>query len=154
MVHSLKQVRTFKASAVVLFLALGGLGGECSGVKNETDVTQAMTACQPKQAQISVLDGTMRNHCGCQESTDQLIANLTCTVSVGTTVFMNYSAASLLHQIVPVGTPAIQASHLYDPEADPVVPVYGFILNGTPGDHFRFKDNFDPRIEGEFILVP
>jgi hypothetical protein len=154
MAHTFKQVRFFKASAILLFMSLGGLGGECSGVKNETDVTLAMTACKTGQAQISVLDGSMKNHCGCQESANQLVTNLTCTVPVGTTVFFNYSAAFLLHQIIPVGTPAIQASHLYDRSDEPVIPVFGFVLNGTAGDNYRFRDQFDPRLEGTFILVP
>lgn len=156
--HSLKQAlklsRIFKASALALFIALGGMGGECSGVKNENEVTLPMTRCGAKEAQISVLDGFIQNHCGCQESTGQTLTNLTCTIPTGTTIFIHFGAAALRHQIVPVGSPAILTSPMYDPAAIPVVRTFGFILDGTPGDIYSFKDQFDPRLTGQFILVP
>ncbi len=152
--HSVKQVRFLKAAAIALFLSLGGIGGECSGVQNETNVTIPLTSCKTGQAVISVLDGFFQNHCGCQESSNQLVTSLTCTISAGTTVFFNFSSASLLHQIVAVGTPAINAVPIYDPSIRPPLNTFGIVVSGTAGDNLRFRDQFDPRLEGLFVLVP
>jgi len=152
--QALKQPRIFKATAIALFIALGGMGIDCSGVKNETEVTLPMTSCDAKEAQISILDGFMQNHCGCQESTGQTLTTLTCTISTGTTVFLHFGAAALRHQIVPVGSPAIMTGPMFDPSAGTVVRTFGFIIDGTPGDVYSFKDQFDPRLTGQFILVP
>ena len=60
------------------------------------------TTCDSGTAQIAVYDGGMQRICGCTEGTSGVVVSgqtLTCTVSVGTTVFYLYQGIAQSHQV-------------------------------------------------------
>src|SRR5438105_1112266 len=76
------------------------------------------TACQPRVAQIAVADGFLENLCGCQEALGTLQmapANITCTVTAGTTVIFRFAANQQRHQIISTTIGAFAASNVSDP---------------------------------------
>lgn len=117
-----------------------------------TSTTAPQSGCPTGTALIEVGDGFARIHCGCQEAaftTSSASNPLTCTVASGTTVFFDYSAATLQHQIVASGTPDFAPSARWEPESSFKAHPVQFTTSGTYG----FKDLFHPATTGQ-IVVP
>jgi hypothetical protein len=131
-----------RQSRSILFavLALGTLGTHCDSIEHPPAST---LVCDTRVAQIAVWDGFLQNLCGCG-GTDGAIVNakspLTCTYALGTILYVHFHGPKLFHQLVPVGSPAIPATSLYNPDKpleNRVFPI-SIPVTGT----YSFQDQF------------
>jgi hypothetical protein len=127
-------------SLLIAVLALSTLGVHCDSIEQPPGST---TTCDTRIAQIAVWDGFLQVLCGCGGTNGRIIdakSPLTCTYALGTTLYVHFHGPGLFHQLVPVGTPAIPATSIYDPNKpleNRVFPVY-VQAAGT----YSFRDQF------------
>jgi hypothetical protein len=147
-----KSILAVGLSLCFTFSTLGCSNETNSGVSNSS--TSAGSSCQALQAQIAVGDGFLRNLCGCAESAGQWVeANsgvLSCTVPVGTTLFISYIGTYLRHQIVPRGTPGFQPSPVSNPKGLPKILTH--VVQFSEAGTYAFEDLFNSGLRGEIVV--
>jgi hypothetical protein len=125
-----------------------GLGGFHTNTNSESQ-------CKPRHAVVVVYDGFFENICGCQEPralSEAIGGGFRCTVSTGSTVvFLISKGLRSQHQLLPVGTPAINPSALVDPIQYPNGLGHAVTLD-APGT-YQFQDAFFPGSLGELVAL-
>jgi|GEM_PF-6507076 len=134
--------------SVLALIALSGCEGQ-----SFTPLAVSDTACGVGEAKILILDGLQQRLCGCAEpaATVSPPASLTCTLAVGTRVFLDYTPSLGVHQIVPTGTPALEPSPVsLRKKGLRAVPGHTFVL-GASGT-YAYTDAFFGAVSGQFIV--
>jgi hypothetical protein len=101
------------------------------------------TSCATNIAQIAVWDGFLQNVCGCGGANGTIVnpkTGLSCTYRLGTTLYVYFHGPTLRHQLVPVGSPAIPATSIYNPDEPLVNRVFPITLTTT--GTYTFQDQF------------
>jgi hypothetical protein len=134
--------------------AVASLAVAC-GDQGAHDLPQAASnPCRARTAQILVGDGFQKLICGCQESSERVIASssgpATCTVSTGTVIFFHYLGTQLSHQIVPRDGANFPASPVSDPSAEKTLPVHGFRIDAV--GTYSYADAYDSGINGRILV--
>jgi hypothetical protein len=127
--------RSFSA---LLALALLGFGCDSLDQPPSSD-----TSCATNVAQIAVWDGFLQTVCGCGGTNGAIVnakTSLSCTYRLGTTLYVYFHGPALWHQLVPVGSPAIPATSLYNPEEPLLNRVFPITLTAT--GTYSFQDQF------------
>ena len=109
------------------------------------------TNCGTGKAVIEIYDANWIRACGCNEADNTLFSsgqNLTCTVNVGTVLFLHHIGIAATHQLTfdTYGT-----APLFAPKSGAPVQTYGFPLNQTGS--FQFYDIFFPSFTGTITVL-
>jgi hypothetical protein len=137
--------------SLISIIGLSFLG--CGSIPDNT-VSAAQTGCQANQAQIRVGDGFLQNLCGCAEASQlvfQPTTGFTCTVTHGSFLAFHFQGNTLVHQIIPVGSPALQASPIEDPKSASIPKSLLFQIP-TAGTYL-FQDAFNSQLFGTIIAL-
>ncbi len=140
------------ALALTIMLGASGCGDGPSTSSSSTTTTAA--SCAAGTAIIIVYDGYFQNVCGCSEPSEIVaVPNLfTCTVSAGTQVTFLFSrGATSSHQILPVGTPAIDPSAVSNPKIHPWGLAH--VVNLPSVGTYLFEDSFVPGSQGRLVAL-
>jgi plastocyanin len=148
-------MQSFKVFTPLLWAAILAFGAfSCSGTQSSVTGSNGISGnCSTNEAQIAVYDTFLQNLCGCQEPATEAIppANLTCTVSSGTTVlFWFFNNDNLRHQIISTSQPTFQPSSLFDPSSGS--PIITHVVTLTDPGTYNYQDVFNSGMNGTFIV--
>jgi hypothetical protein len=152
----MRAVKLFRQSNFfrLLFatLSLSMMGAQCDALKpaNNPSLT-----CTTGLTVIAVYDTFLQTVCNCGGTNGAVVTRgtaLSCTFAVGNNVFINYVGSTLRHQIIPVGSPGIPSSPIYDPGDKNAVRSFAFqpSVAGT----YQFIDQYDSQLSGSFVVTP
>lgn len=139
-----------KRSALLFSLILAGCGNS-----SVPGTPPASIECSTEAAVLTIGDGYLQAHCGCDENTaggpNEVITkvageSLTCSIGTGDAVVFQYLSPLRRHQIVSTGSPSFVSSPLSDPEADSPIRVHSARFDQTGS--YGFQDAFNSGIEG------
>lgn len=146
-----RQSKTlFRFAAIAL--ALSSLGAKCDPLPL---VNGPSTTCNTNQVEIAVYDTYVQRLCNCGGTDGEITArgsSLSCTFSLGKTIFIHYIGPGLRHQIVAVGSPGIPDSAIFDPSDRNAIRSHAFAPTAT--GTYQWKDQYDPALLGDFIVTP
>lgn len=138
--------------SLVLAISLAAIAAFISCGKAQSVDLRPSIDCLPGTAQILVFDGLLKTACGCDEGIHDAAPSVNCTVSRGTAVAFDYTAAKLDHQIAPAEGSgfALLTSPPYEPRLRNHFFVYAVRLDeaGT----YNFRDLFSPNMSGSVIV--
>ena len=109
--------------------------------------------CTPGVAVVGIQDGEAGVVCGCNEAPSWTAApaSVTCTVAANTVVLFEYVGTTLLHQVIPNGTPSFTASQLSNPADQNPFRLHTVVFS-TSGT-YKFIDNFNHALSGQIIVL-
>lgn len=142
------------AAIALLALSLGAMGNTC---QDEHSVPGPSATCEAGTAQIAVHDGYLQRVCGCGGTDGEMIASpghLSCTLEIGSTVFIHYFGARLPHRIIPTGTPDFPIGPIYDPRVGDTDMVRASAFEPAAVGTYLFQDEFQVDLTGDFIVTP
>ena len=137
----------FKTVFLAQVIVIAVICLQACGLKN-TESTG--TACSTGTAIIQIMDGSMKRVCGCTEASNQIFTsglNLTCTVSAGTQLYIQFVSIATTHQISlpPYGTTLVR-----NPTSTGAVQTDVFNLNNT--GTFNFTDVYSTSFTGTIVV--
>ena len=136
---------------LVSALALGSFGSRC----NNLPLEPAKEACAANVAEIMMWDGKIQKICGCGGVDGEFAAAntpLSCTFTLGKTVFVYYEGPFLQHQFVSTGTPTLPNGPVFDPSAGEPIRSHAFTPTAT--GTYSFQDEYDSSITGTITVTP
>lgn len=149
-------MRNRRSSEIARFLVAGGLaagsfGANCSNVP----VAASTLPCEANVAEIAIWDGRIQEVCGCGGVGGEFAAQnsaLSCTFTLGKTVFVYYHGPFLQHQFVAVGLPALPNGPVFDPDAKDPIRAHAFKPDAA--GTYNFRDEYDHTIFGTITVTP
>lgn len=147
-----RQSKTIAALAL-LALSLGAMGNTC---QDESAFPAPSATCDVGTAQIAVHDGYLQRVCGCGGIDGEMVAtpgHLSCTLKLGSTVFIHYFGAQLPHRIIPTGTPDFPVGAIYHPSLGDLASVRSHAFEPEVVGTYPFQDEFQVDLTGDFTVT-